>query len=1062
MPIIKDILDRPNSIIDDYWLGLGDLHNKEIINPLLGRTKEEKDKPGMLELRLMRDPHYLWFAAKHLLNVELSPMQAAFLYELWTHSFPMFVASRGAGKCLEPDCPVLTPLGWKPIGKLNIGDDVYGSDGQRAKVKAITPLQKQLDFYRVTLRDGRTIEACKDHQWKVWYKNSNKNKSESVWEVATTEKIFQKYFYERKDRDGKPTKEFLYALPVNKPVEFSQKSYLLHPYVLGALLGDGGMTHKTITISNLDKDLLDRFERLLPTGYKLSNPQNGKDYRIIRSDKSLPPFRKLLEKLGLFGKNSHTKFIPEDYLFGSLEQRKELLFGLMDTDGCNTKNVPYYYTVSDRLSNNVQELIRSLGIACSHRIKKPKIGDKVYSDCHVISLYTNIPVFTLTRKLGYLDHKKSKAGQSKYEKTFIVNIEYIGKRDGLCIQVDSPDHTYITKDYIVTHNTFLLAVFAMLKMALENEEKVVVAGAAFRQSRFVYEYCKKIWEGADVLRSLKGTDDGPRFAIDRCEIKFHNSYIYFIPIGTGEKIRGYRATTVIADEFASIDPEIFEVVIRGFGAVPSQPVESQKAHYRKEALKRFRNYSDEDLLDDVEGYQPKSNSCIISGTADYDFKHFADYWRKYIVFIRSGGDPEKPVRLPNGEVRYLKEYYEDGVPEDFSSDDYTILRVPYDLIPKGFMDNKMVSSAKATYHKSAYQKEFGAIFPADSEGFFRRTLIESCVASDKKPIEKPSGRIWFDAAIQGIPNKEYVYGIDPAAEDDNLSIVILEMWPDHNRVVYGWSTNVANFKERKKRGLVDENDYYRFCARKIRNLMHVFPTENIALDMQGGGRALLEALGDKALVRGNEDIILPTNRILHPDKELDTDVLPGLKIVHPCQFADAVFTSEANHGLKKDMEDKALLFPRFDAVTLELAATKDGHLLKEMQKKYKIDQLYDTLEDCVMEIEDLKNELTTIKMTMTGATGGGRERWDTPETVTQEGKKTRMKKDRYSALILANYIARKINRAPAPIEYSVIGGFSHELNKHKDRTNYQEPAYQGPDWVVSKSKSFRPHIVRRR
>jgi hypothetical protein len=137
-----------------------------------------------------------------------------------------------------------------------------------------------------------------------------------------------------------------------------------------------------------------------------------------------------------------------------------------------------------------------------------------------------------------------------------------------------------------------------------------------------------------------------------------------------------------------------------------------------------------------------------------------------------------------------------------------------------------------------------------------------------------------------------------------------------------------------------------------------------------------------------------------------------------------------------------LLFPRFDPVTIELAGFKDNKMAQDLGMTH----LYDTLEDCVLEIESLKDELCTIVLTRTGTGVNSRDRWDTPETTTAEGKKGRMRKDRYSALIMANFIARSIHRAPASHEYSVIGGFAHQLTTKKNTES--DTFYNGPDWFV--------------
>lgn len=592
--------------------------------------------------------------------------------------------------------------------------------------------------------------------------------------------------------------------------------------------------------------------------------------------------------------------------------------------------------------------------------------------------------------------------------------------------------------------SFLLAVYATLKCILVPGTKIVGVGAAFRQSKVIFEYMEKIWTNAPVLRSVCNSSSGPYKNMDRCIMQINDSVATFIPIGDGSKIRGLRADTIIADEFASISPSIYETVIRGFAAVSAKPLDGVKAYARKQSMKKrgVWNKEEEKVFQSI-----KSNQCVITGTADYDFMHYADYWKKYMVFIRSEGKLDKQVQLPSGETKTLRDYFPDGIEEGFDYRDYSVMRIPYSLIPKGYMDDKVVAAAKSNTHKAIYDKEYGAVFPSDSDGFFRRSLIESCVTSKENPIKLSSGQgVWFDAMLTGVPNMEYVYGIDPAAENDNLTIVILEMHADHTRIVYGWSTNIRDFQKRKKAGMVEDHDYYGFCARKVRNLMKVFPTSNIAMDAQGGGRAILEAFHDPDRLQDGEHFLWPTNKVLSPDKELPTDIEAGLHIIHMCQFANTDFTYMANHGTKKDFESKTLLFPRFDPVTLEISAHKD----EETAQKLGVRSLYDTLEDCVMEIEDLKDELCTIVMTRTSQSSQARDRWDTPETTNSEGKKGRMRKDRYSALIMANFIARSIQRAPADIGYGVIGGLAHQIAAKKNLENRKRnDLYSGPDWYTS-------------
>ena len=570
--------------------------------------------------------------------------------------------------------------------------------------------------------------------------------------------------------------------------------------------------------------------------------------------------------------------------------------------------------------------------------------------------------------------------------------------------------------------SFLLALYSVLRCVFYPGTKIVIVGAAFRQSKIIFEYMETMWRNSPILRSIfNGNDDGPRRDVDRCTIRLGESWTIAVPMGDGSKIRGLRAHIIIADEFASISPDIYETVVSGFAAVSASPIQNVKEQAKREAMREAGLWNEElEILNDKMG-----NQAIVAGTADYAFKHFASYWRRYKAIIESKGD-----------VRKLEDIFKGEVPSNFNWKDYSIIRIPYELIPKGFMDDKQVSRARATIHTGIYNMEYAACFTADSDGFFKRSLIENCVVNDTRPIIINNKTILFDAITSGNANHHYVYGIDPASEQDNFSIIILEVHQDHTRIVYCWTTNRNNFKERQKTGLVKDHDFYGFCARKIRNLIKSFPPIKIGMDAQGGGVAIEEALHDPSKLEDGEHLIWP---LIDYEKPKDTDSQPGLHLIELIQFARADWTAQANHGLRKDFEDKTLLFPRFDQLTLGLALDQEGKDIMTAD----LNPIYDSVSECILEIEELKNELTTIVMTQTSSGSGARDRWDTPEVKLPNGKKGRLRKDRYSSLVIANMLARQINRALPSIDYEVIGEDRSKIVKQSGKM------YKGPEWFTS-------------
>ena len=570
--------------------------------------------------------------------------------------------------------------------------------------------------------------------------------------------------------------------------------------------------------------------------------------------------------------------------------------------------------------------------------------------------------------------------------------------------------------------SFMLSLYAILRGLILPRRKIVVVGAAFRQSKVLFEYMETIWRNSPMLRDICDSDSGPRRDTDRCVMRLNESTITCLPLGDGQKIRGQRANDIISDEFASIPRDIFENVVAGFAAVSADPVANVKRFAAKQKAEELGIIIEEDNQSST---QSKDNQIVLSGTAYYDFNHFATYWKKWKAIIKSQGNPAKLREVFGGE----------DYPDTFDWTQYSIIRMPYELLPKGFMDADQVARSKATVHTGIYQMEYGACFTRDSQGFFKRSLIESCVISQSNPIKDSQGKeIHFEATLMGDANKRYIFGVDPASEVDNFSIVVLEVNPDHRRIVHCWTTTRSEHKEKVKKGYSNETDFYSYCARKIRDLMVLFPCIHISIDAQGGGIAIIESLHDQDKIKAGE---LPIWPVINDDKPKDTDGERGLHIIEACQFAKYEWLSESNHGLRKDFEDKVLVFPFFDSISIGLSNSEDN--VKH--------RMFDTLEECVMDIEELKDELSMIQMTQTN---NGRDRWDTPEVIVGTGKKRKMRKDRYSALLMANMAARVLQRTPEQAAYNFYGGFATGRSGTSKYEN--EKLYTGPSWFSENMK----------
>ncbi len=565
--------------------------------------------------------------------------------------------------------------------------------------------------------------------------------------------------------------------------------------------------------------------------------------------------------------------------------------------------------------------------------------------------------------------------------------------------------------------SLLLAVYAILRALILPNRKIIVAGSVFRQSKIVFEYIESIYRNAPMLQDMCSLyqQHGARRDPDMWRFHIADSIISAIPIGNGSTIRGMRGNDIICDEFGSLSKEVFETVLVGFGSVSSTPMEKVKARARQKKAKEI-GYN---MPQDVDSFS-LPNQILISGTADFEFGSFYPYYKRYKSIIESRGNEQK----------FREAFGDDKFDPNLDWKDFSIIKMPVELLPDGFMDEANIARARATIDSGTFASEYGTCFSTDSSGFFRRSLIEGCVVN-KNTIDMPScGIVNFKHMVRGVKGRHYIMGVDAASENDNFAIVLLERHPDHRRIVYCWTMTRRQQKEWYAAGLIKENDYISFAAKKIRELMRNFQVDVIAMDSQGGGYAVLERLGNKNILESGE---LPIYEQIDPNEYKHTDSEAGLHVVQLIQFADYEWVAKANHGMKLDFESKCLLFPAYDTQTFAEMALQDAIG----------STVFNSLEEVVMEVEEMKNELTSIVVSKTPS---GRDKWGIP-TKKIAGQKIELgstKKDRYSALLMANGVARDLamqfNYEP---KFSA-GGFAYDLG------GTSGPLYQGPPTLVNK------------
>lgn len=382
----------------------------------------------------------------------------------------------------------------KPVENVTVGDSLMGPDSLPRTVLQLCRGQEEM--FRVTPVKGEPFVVNAGHVLSLKTTNSGK-----AWEVSggqveavTVSEWLEKANYWRHLRK-------LHRAAVDFP---ARENPGLSAYVVGALIGDGCLS-RGVKISNPDPEILDAVwaeaERLglkYVAREKIVNISNWDvSFVRIKGTAQKNSMAEILDRLGLLGTLAHEKFIPDCYKLGDREARLQVLAGILDTDGHLSRAGFDYISKSQRLSEDVAFVARSLGLAayvteCTKSY--PGAGQSwtywrvsISGDCDIIP--TIVP--------------RKKAPQRAQKKNPLVtgfSVEPVGEGDFFGFTLDR-DHLYLTADFTVHHNSgksVILSEFCRRALTEYPETRIVVAQHVKELIQQNATALMRLWPGAPV------------------------------------------------------------------------------------------------------------------------------------------------------------------------------------------------------------------------------------------------------------------------------------------------------------------------------------------------------------------------------------------------------------------------------------------------------------------------------------------------------------------------------------------------------------------------------------
>ena len=514
--------------------------------------------------------------------------------------------------------------------------------------------------------------------------------------------------------------------------------------------------------------------------------------------------------------------------------------------------------------------------------------------------------------------------------------------------------------------SYTTGIYAVLDAILNQGVETGILSRSFRQSKMIFKKIEDIAAKPEAYL-LKQCITHVSKSNDEWVMEIGKSRIRALPLGDGEKLRGFRFHRIIIDEFLLMPERIYNEVIVPFLSVVQNPTQ------REDLYKVESKLIEQGKMNEEDRYQWPNNKLIALSSASFKFEYLYKLYEQYENLIFNPKNKERTRRC--------------------------VMQFSYDCAPLQLYDQNLINQAKATMSESQFMREFGAQFTDDSSGYFKISKMALCTVPDG---EMPS------VEVVGKAEDQYIVAVDPSWSEtessDDFAIQVLKLNSEKqiSTLVHSYALSGSSLK-----------DHIKYFLYILKN----FNVVAVCMDYNGGVQFMnscneselfkTEGINLKQIVTEFEKPEDYPQNLITAKNEYNKSDYKYVFLRKPTSS----WIRTANELLQANFDHRRIFFgsraidDNFRAQTRKKIGILNMKFsnMADSDKQNEEAKMIDFVEHLTDMILLTKTECALIQITTTAQ---GTQSFDLPPNLKRKTGPDKPRKDSYSALVLGNWLAK--------------------------------------------------------